>query len=174
MAKNEVTTLLSTDNTRDQLLLVALSLFSEKGFEATSVREICDSARANVSAIKYHFGSKEDLYRECFKHFGESRLSTISSILSNTQSRSEFRANVARYCHDFIESSIANMALTKMVMREIEAQNPLIEDIFQETFLKIFQTFANALNQAKKYGHIRENLDTDVATSLFFIPSAPV
>jgi len=30
------------------------------------------------------------------------------------------------------------MAMTKMVMREIEAQNPLIEDIFQETFLKNF------------------------------------
>jgi len=71
MPKNEVTTLLSTDNTREQLLLVSLSLFSEKGFEATSVREICDRAKANVSAIKYHFGSKEDLYRECFKHFGE-------------------------------------------------------------------------------------------------------
>ena len=54
--------------------------FCEKGFEGASVRDICDVVKANVSAIKYHFGGKEGLYRECFRSFGEGRLNKATQI----------------------------------------------------------------------------------------------
>lgn len=48
--------------TRDRLLSEARKLFSQKGFDGTSVRVITRSARANLGAVNYHFGSKEGLY----------------------------------------------------------------------------------------------------------------
>ncbi|TVQ75133.1 MAG: DUF1956 domain-containing protein, partial [Phycisphaeraceae bacterium] len=36
--------------------------FARVGFASASVRAICDAAGANVSAVKYHYGSKESLY----------------------------------------------------------------------------------------------------------------
>ena len=50
------------DATHDRLLHAAGNEFARVGFQAASVRAICDAAEANVSAVKYHFGSKEDLY----------------------------------------------------------------------------------------------------------------
>lgn len=47
--------------TPDRLLDAARQLFSEKGFDAASVREITRAARANLGAITYHFGTKEQL-----------------------------------------------------------------------------------------------------------------
>jgi AcrR family transcriptional regulator len=38
--------------------------FADRGFEETTVRDVCRRARANVAAIHYHFGSKERLYIE--------------------------------------------------------------------------------------------------------------
>jgi len=49
-------------DTHDALLDVAERLFGEKGYAAVGIREIAEQAGANIAAIKYHFGSKSDLY----------------------------------------------------------------------------------------------------------------
>lgn len=51
-------------DTRQRLIDVATRLFSERGFRRVTVRDICGDARANVSAVNYHFGDKLGLYRE--------------------------------------------------------------------------------------------------------------
>jgi len=48
--------------TKERLLNAAGELFAEKGFHTTSVREICERARANLASVNYHFRSKEKLY----------------------------------------------------------------------------------------------------------------
>lgn len=44
-----------------KLLDAAELLFAEKGFEAVSVRDITQLAKANVAAVNYHFGSRDNL-----------------------------------------------------------------------------------------------------------------
>ncbi|MEP6805007.1 MAG: TetR family transcriptional regulator [Flavobacterium sp.] len=44
-----------------QILEVAEKLFSEKGFEGTSIRNISKVAKINIAMISYYFGSKERL-----------------------------------------------------------------------------------------------------------------
>lgn len=51
------------DVARQQLILSAMALFAENGFEGTSTREISNQAQQNIGAIAYYFGSKEGLYR---------------------------------------------------------------------------------------------------------------
>jgi len=48
---------------REQLIAHATRIFAAKGYAATSTREICQAAGANVAAIHYYFGDKEGLYR---------------------------------------------------------------------------------------------------------------
>lgn len=44
-----------------RLLEAAEQLFADKGFEAVSVRDITQQAKANVAAVNYHFGSRDGL-----------------------------------------------------------------------------------------------------------------
>lgn len=57
-----------SDEKKEKLLAVAGDVFIEKGFRDATVAEICARAGANVSAISYHFGSKEALYQEAWRH----------------------------------------------------------------------------------------------------------
>ena len=41
------------------ILQVAESLFAEKGFDATSIRNIAKEAQINIAMVSYYFGSKE-------------------------------------------------------------------------------------------------------------------
>ena len=54
-------------DTRVRILDAAELLFTEQGFEATTLRQITGAAGANLAAVNYHFGSKEELIREVFR-----------------------------------------------------------------------------------------------------------
>ena len=54
----------SAEATRARLLETATALFAERGLRRVTVRDICEAARANVASVNYHFGDKEQLYRE--------------------------------------------------------------------------------------------------------------
>ncbi len=55
-------------STRQRLIEAAGELFAEKGFKATTVRDISEKAGANVAAVNYHFGDKEKLYEGVIFH----------------------------------------------------------------------------------------------------------
>lgn len=50
------------DATKSRLLESAGEEFAERGYEAATVRAICDRAKANIAAINYHYGDKQGLY----------------------------------------------------------------------------------------------------------------
>ena len=51
-------------SSRERLLDAAEELFAEAGFNGTSVRQIVERAAVNLGAIPYHFGTKENLFKE--------------------------------------------------------------------------------------------------------------
>ncbi|MHC1700568.1 MAG: TetR/AcrR family transcriptional regulator [Humidesulfovibrio sp.] len=61
--------------TKIRLLQAARKVFAERGLKNATVRDICDLAEANVAAVCYHFGSKEELYVAVLKDYleGEER-----------------------------------------------------------------------------------------------------
>jgi AcrR family transcriptional regulator len=48
-------------STREKILDVALELFTDQGFDGTSMREIASRLRISKPAIYYHFASKEEI-----------------------------------------------------------------------------------------------------------------
>ena len=53
------------EDTRKKLLMAGIRVFAQKGYRDATVREICKQAgSANINAINYYFGSKEELYKK--------------------------------------------------------------------------------------------------------------
>jgi AcrR family transcriptional regulator len=52
---------------REIILDSAIKVFAKNGYEATTTREICEQASANINLIYYYFGDKKGLYNAIVK-----------------------------------------------------------------------------------------------------------
>ncbi|RED23754.1 TetR family transcriptional regulator [Flavobacterium cutihirudinis] len=59
--RNNTMSNIELNDKKIQILEVAEKLFSEKGFEGTSIRDISKHAKINIAMVSYYFGSKERL-----------------------------------------------------------------------------------------------------------------
>ena len=53
--------------TKDRVITAATTLFAERGFHGTTMRDIAERAGVNVAAGNYHYGSKKALYLEVLR-----------------------------------------------------------------------------------------------------------
>ena len=56
--------------TREAAQRVALRLFTEQGYEATSLRQIADELGINKASLYYHFDGKEAIVQSLLDHAG--------------------------------------------------------------------------------------------------------
>ena len=56
-------------STKNKILDAAELLFSDKGFNGTSLREITSQAEVNLAAVNYHFGSKKELIKAVMSRY---------------------------------------------------------------------------------------------------------
>jgi len=64
---------------REHIINIAIELFSEKGFEGTSIRELAAKAGVNIAMVNYYFGSKDKL----FEALVENRVSYMKGKLED-------------------------------------------------------------------------------------------
>ena len=118
--------------TRERLLKAACEVFAAKGFRDGTVAEICHAAGANISAVSYHFGGKENLYRAAWRYAHEAAIAAYppaggvpASAPPQDRLRGRVRALVARAMD---EDGRAFQIMSR------EATNPtgLLGDVFRE------------------------------------------
>ena len=54
--------------TCERLLESACRVFAQKGYRDATIAEICERAGSNIAAVNYHFGDKETLYVQAWRH----------------------------------------------------------------------------------------------------------
>ncbi|MBX6354578.1 MAG: TetR/AcrR family transcriptional regulator [Micromonosporaceae bacterium] len=72
-----------TGDTRERIKEVALELFSEQGYEQTSLREIAERLGVTKAALYYHFKSKEEIVRA----FVEDRVGQLAELIEWVKSQ---------------------------------------------------------------------------------------
>jgi len=91
---------------RDRLLGAALQLFSHKGFESASVRELTEVAKVTRPTLYYHFGSKEGLYLELVERLCATvEDSILRSLVSRGTARVRLRSFVLKILDSIIEDA---------------------------------------------------------------------
>lgn len=74
---------------RDEVLVVALKLFSEKGFHNVSMQEIARASEFAVGSLYNFFANKEALFEEMIHDYGERILGTLLAFIDGPGSEVE-------------------------------------------------------------------------------------
>ena len=56
-------------DTKQKILEVSLDLFSQEGFSAVSIRDICAQVKIKESSVYYHFKNKQAIFDELICRF---------------------------------------------------------------------------------------------------------
>jgi TetR/AcrR family transcriptional regulator len=80
----------------DRILYEALQLFSRKGYDATSVREICEAATITKPTLYHFYGSKEGLYRALVDGTLDQFRATLVAVLAEPGTAPQKLCRVAR------------------------------------------------------------------------------
>jgi AcrR family transcriptional regulator len=94
-------------DTRERILDVALELFSDQGYEKTSLRQIAERLGFSKAAIFYHFASKEDLLLALHLRLHEYGREFLASTSEGLSSLDEWAALL----DGFIEQMLQQRAL---------------------------------------------------------------
>jgi len=118
--------------TTKSLLAAASVIFAEKGYRDATIAEICEHARANVAAVNYHFGNKETLYKEAWRHsFSESMKAhpPDGGVSNSAPSEDRLRGQVAALLHRIADENNKEFLF---VQKELANPTGLLDEVIQE------------------------------------------
>ena len=153
------------DSHKQIILKKAAVLFSQKGYERTSMREIAEQAGITKPAIYYHFKNKQALFEELLfsafqvsqKHYEDiaqcdcDAIKKIKNLAVGFFRSTKSDPDRARFIHDLTAGNIR---------KDIKLNH-------RKAFRKQEQYFNEILNDGKKQGIIKKNLDNFTFIMIF-------
>jgi TetR/AcrR family transcriptional regulator len=140
------------ESAKEAIHNAAAELFAEKGFAATSTREICQRAGVTKPVLYYHFGNKEQLYEELvLDTFNEYQKELRRATHHGPTSREKL-VEVLTAIFAFMRR---NRALSRMAMRMVfapEGESPAIN------YLELGQVVEKVLAEVVREGVRRREI----------------
>lgn len=96
----------------DRILLRALQLFSDKGYDATSVREICEAAGVTKPTLYHFYGSKEGVYRAIV----EGALERFRRDMVRALQEGSLRERLVRMAVTYVEATLREPDLARFII----------------------------------------------------------
>jgi len=148
---------------RRQVLDVAVALFNEQGYDATSVAALAERLGLSKSALYHHFASKEQLLAIAL----ETALSRLEAALDEALAR---EASAADRLEHVIRGAVAALTAelpSVTLLLRLRGNSP-VEVAALERRRHFDQRVTGLVRNAQAEGRIRTDIDAGVATRLIF------
>jgi AcrR family transcriptional regulator len=139
----------ATDETYMELLRAAGEVFSELGYEAATIRKICDRAHKNIALVKYHFGDKPKLYMEVLRTSGRAS-QTIEDIRvalnQNAAPEEILRAAIKARLRSIGRDDLPSWHF-RILMQELVRPTPIMRRFINEAARPIYDGFLKVIGE---------------------------
>jgi AcrR family transcriptional regulator len=156
-------TLDSSGETREAILIAALREFAEKGFEGATTRDIVTRAGVNHGLIRYHFGSKEKLWREAVERAFDQLADGVHAVM-NDASIGDDRERLGALVRRHVRFVAAHPEFVMLMHEEGKRRGPRMRWMVDRHVKRLFEAMSVLLARAVDAGLIR----SDISPAHFF------
>jgi AcrR family transcriptional regulator len=120
-----------TATTKERILAAACRLFAKNGYAKTTTQEICAEADANIAGVNYHFGGKENLYREVWGHLDKLSVARWQGVVDET---ADPETQLRQFVRMRVEAALTDGPAGYMawvIHGEMGAPSPLHEELIE-------------------------------------------
>lgn len=147
-----------------QLLDMAEKLFSQKGFDGTSVRDIAEAAGFNTAMISYYFGSKEKLMEEIFERKSLNIREKVDNLLQDDSL--DPLQKMYSLVDEYIEGILQRKRFHRILLCEqIINQNPPIIHMVEKMKARNSECINDLIRLGQKKGMFKKNIDIPMLTN---------
>lgn len=145
-----------------QILKVAETLFAEKGFDGTSIRDISKEAKINVAMVSYYFGSKDLLLESLIKHKTTGLKEQLASLLEQNL---EPVAKIYKLIELYINRINCNRGIYRIMHFEITTKkNASIHKYFTELKKSNLKSLELIIKEGQAKGIFRKDINIPLIT----------
>lgn len=164
------------------LVAAGLRLFGQKGFAATSTREIAAAAGTNVASIAYHFGGKDGLRRAC----GQEVIRRVGTVIGPAAPDLDLPPAQAAAAMEGVIRTMAGFLLARreaedivpFMLRELAENGPVLDEVYTKMFApvhgRICRFWAAATGQAAESDRTRLIVFSLIGQLVYFRIGRPV
>lgn len=146
----------------DDTLERAMKAFWVKGFEATSLDDLCEATGLGRSSLYAAFGDKQGLYLNALAQYEAAAVARINStITASATPRAGIAAFVNRVVDDIVAGPGRRGCFIGNCAAELAWQDKTVAERVRLSMLRVQDAFRDALLQAKGAGQLGKNADVD-------------
>lgn len=144
-------------DTRSKLLKAAVKIFAKEGFAGASVRKIADLAGVNHGSIKYHYSSKDHLWRAAIAYlFGEME----KAVFANEEQWEKMTPHeqIKDHMATYVRFNAAHPEMLRMVMFESIVRSERFEWLAENHLRPFTDRAVNRTALAQEQGVYRADI----------------
>jgi len=166
-----------TLSSKEKIIKAAIRVFSKKGYDGASMREIAESARLTKPMIYYHFKNKNDLYL----YLLETHIGTLyEGLLDILDAGHDHTTTLGRIIDLYDETLRSNPKMFYLIQRETTGEGRLVEILTKKYFSDMQVRMAQFFKDGIRHGTFRRAIDPGlcslslIAILMFHFSQGPV
>jgi AcrR family transcriptional regulator len=151
---------MSGDERRNQILQVAIDLFSKHGFRGTTTRQIAQAAGVSEAMVFRHFATKDDLYgailgdKAC--HDEMKFPWEQDAVLQDAIAQKDDFAVFYNIALNALRKQQADVGFMRLIFFSALEEHDLAENFFREFIVKIYEFIGGYIEQRQAEGAMRD------------------
>jgi AcrR family transcriptional regulator len=140
-----------------ELLAIAADLFADRGYVATTVRDIADAAGILSGSLYHHFDSKESMIDEILSTFIDQTLASYESVIAEGKGPKDTFEGLVRTSLESMVGSRAAILIYQNESRFLAAQPRF--SYLTAAHRKFEKIWTDVLKKGVKSGEFRDSID---------------